>query len=124
MERMRQSFDVGQELISAGKDVLELGKKVQRMPGLAYDAPNNAVKGRLKLNFELTGYEEILKGLGDTAKSIVLALFACVLFFGSCILTTADIQPKTPDGQPLVAAAGMIFAIALGIYTVRRMSKK
>jgi len=54
----------------------------------------------------------------------ILALFACVLFFGSCILTTADIQPKTPDGQPLVAAAGMIFAIALGIYTVRRMSKK
>ena len=59
-----------------------------------------------------------------TVKNIILALFACVLFFGSCILTTADIQPKTPDGQPLVAAAGMIFAIALGIYTVRRMSKK
>jgi len=124
MERMRQSFDVGQELISAGKDVLELGKKVQRMPGLAYDALNNAVKGRLKLNFELTGYEEILKSLGDTAKSIVLALFACVLFMGSAILSTADINPKTPDGQPLVAAAGMVFSIGLGIYTVRHMSKK
>jgi len=59
-----------------------------------------------------------------TVKNIILALFACVLFFGSCILTTADIRPKTPDGQPLVAAAGMVFAIALGIYTVRRMSKK
>ncbi len=124
MERMRKSFDIGQELISAGKDVLELGKKVQRMPGLAYDALNNAVKGRLKLNFELTGYEEILKSLGDTAKNIVLALFACVLFVGSCILSTADIYPKTPDGQPLVAAAGLVFSIALAIYTVKRMTKK
>jgi len=124
MERMRQSFDVGQELLSAGKDVLELTKKVQKMPGLAYDALNNAVKGRLKLNFELTGYEEILKSLGDTARSIVLALFACVLFIGSAILSTADIQPKTPDGQPLIATVGMIFSIALAIYTVKHMSKK
>ncbi len=124
MERMRKSFNIEQELISAGKDVLELGKKVQKMPGLAYDALNNAVKGRLKLNFELTGYEEILKSLGDTAKSIVLALFASVLFIGSAILSTADINPKTPDGQPLVAAAGMVFSIALAIYTVKHMSKK
>ncbi len=124
MERMRKSFNIEQELISAGKDVLELGKKVQKMPGLAYDALNNAVKGRLKLNFELTGYEEILKSLGDTAKSIVLALFACVLFIGSAILSTADINPKTPDGQPLVAAAGLVFSVALAIYTVKRMSKK
>ena len=124
MERMKQSFDVGQELLSAGKDVLELSKKVQRMPGLAYDALNNAVKGRLKLNFELTGYEDILKSLQDTAKSVVLALFACVLFIGSAILSTADIQPKTPDGQPLVAAAGLVFSIALAIYTVKHMSKK
>ena len=124
MERMRKSFDVGQELISAGKDVLELTKKMQRMPGMAYDALNNAVKGRLKLNFELTGYEEILKSLGDTAKSVVLALFACVLFVGSAILSTADIQPKTPGGQPLVAAGGLVFSIALAIYTVRHMSKK
>ena len=124
MERMRKSFDIEQELISAGKDVLELGKKVQKMPGLAYDALNNAVKGRLKLNFELTGYEEILKSLGDTAKSIVLALFACVLFIGSAILSTADIQPKTPDGQPLIAAGGLVFSAALAIYTVKHMSKK
>jgi len=124
LERVKKNIDVGQELLSAGKDVLDLGRKASRMPGMAYDALNNMVKGRTKVNFELTGYEEILKSLNATVKNVVLALFACVLFFGSCILTTADIQPKTPDGQPLVAAVGMIFAVALGIYTVRRMSKK
>ena len=124
LERMKKSFDVEQELISAGKGVLELGKKASKMPGLAYDALNNAVKGRLKLNFELTGYEDMLNRLSKTVNDFVLAMFACVLFFGSCILTTADINPKTPGGQPLVAAAGMLFSIALGIFTVRRMSKK
>ena len=94
------------------------------MPGLAYDVLNNAVRGRMKLNFELTGYDEILKSLNETARSIVLALFACVLFIGSAILSTADIYPKTPDGQPLVAAAGLIFSVALAIYTVKHMSKK
>ena len=124
MARMKKNFDVEQELISAGKDVLDLGRKVSRMPGLAYDALNSAVKGRLKLNFELTGYEEILKSLNDTVNNVVLALFACVLFIGSCVLSTADIQPKTPDGQPLIAAAGLVFSIALAIFTVKRMMKK
>ena len=124
LERVRKSFDVGQELLSAGKDALEMGKKISRMPNMAYDALNNALKGRLKLNFELTGYDDILKTLGETVKNVVLALFACVLFIGSCILSTADKQPKTPDGQPLVAAVGLIFAVALAIYTVRQMSKK
>lgn len=124
MERMKKSFDVEQELVSAGKDVLELGKKVSKMPGLAYDALNNAVKGRLKLNFALTGYEDMLNSLSKTVKDFVLALFACVLFFGSCILTTAGIEPKTPGGQPLIAAVGIVFSIALGIYTIKRMSHR
>ncbi|MDO4865571.1 MAG: AarF/UbiB family protein [Clostridia bacterium] len=124
MERVKKNLDVGKELLSAGKDVLEVGRKVSRMPSMAYDALNNALKGRLKMSFELTGYEEILKSLGDTVKSVVLALFACILFIGSCILSTADIQPKTPDGQPLIAAVGMLFSVALGIYTAKHMSKK
>jgi ubiquinone biosynthesis protein len=124
MERVKKNFDVQQELIAAGKDALEIGKKVSKMPELAYDALNNVVKGRTKINFELTGYEEFLTGINLTVKNIVLALFACVLFIGSCLLSSADIKPKTPDGQPLIAIAGIVFSIALAIYTIRRMSKK
>ena len=124
LERVKKSFDVEKELVNAGKDVLELGKKASKMPGLAYDALNNMVKGRLKLNFELTGYEEILNSLSKTVTDFALVLFACVLFFGSCLLSIADIQPKTPGGQPLLAAVGMVFSIGLGIYTIKRMSKR
>ena len=124
MERVKQTIDVEQKLLAAGKDALDIGKKVSRMPSLAYDALNNMVKGRTKISFELTGYEDVLKSLNTTVKNIVFALFSCVLFIGSCILSSVDMQPKTPTGQPVVAAVGMVISVALGIYTIKRISKK
>jgi len=124
LERVKKNLDVKAELVSAGKDLLAQGKKVSRMPVLAYDALNNLVKGRMKVNMEPTGYEDMLDDLHTGVRNIVLAVFACVLFLGSSILSSVDIQPKTPSGQPLIAAVGIIFSIALGIYTIRRMTKK
>ena len=124
MERVKKNLDVKQELLSAGKDILGVGKKVAKMPELAYDALNGMVKGRTKVNLELTSYEEILNKLNETTKNVILAVFACVLFIGSCVLSSTDLKPLTPNGQPLIAAVGMVFSIALAIYTVRRMSRK
>ncbi|MBR2823727.1 MAG: AarF/ABC1/UbiB kinase family protein [Clostridia bacterium] len=124
MERVKKNLDVKQELISAGKDVLGVSKKVAKMPELAYDALNGMVKGRMKMNLELISYDEILNKVNETTRNVILALFACVLFIGSCVLSSTDLKPQTPDGQPLIAAVGMVFSIALAIYTVRRMSKK
>ncbi len=124
MDRAKASFDLNQTLLNVGKDALELGKKTSRIPVLAFDTLKNLSKGRTKINLELTGYDDLVKRVEKTVKDVVLALFACVLFFGSCILSSADITPKMPGGQPLLAAAGMVFSIALGIFTVRRMSKK
>ena len=124
MDRVKKNLDVKQELISAGKDILGVGKKVAKMPELAYDALNGMVKGRMKMNLELISYEAILNKINETTKNIILAVFACVLFIGSCVLSSTDIKPQTPDGQPLIAAVGMVFSIVLAIYTVRRMSKK
>ena len=124
MERAKQSFDLGQEMLSVGKEALEIGKKGAKLPALTSDVLNSMLKGRMKVNMELTGYEEIVDRAEKTALNVVLAVFACVLFFGSCILTTADIQPKTSHGVPLIAALGIVFSIALGIFTVKKMIKK
>lgn len=124
MERAKKNQDVSKELLSAGKDALEIGRKTVKLPALASDALNSMIKGRMKMNMELTGYEEILRKTETTIFNIVLAFFACVLFFGSCILTTADINPKTSGGVPLIAAVGIVFSIALAIFTVRKMLKK
>jgi ubiquinone biosynthesis protein len=124
MDRAKQSFDLGQELLSVGKEALEIGKKGAKLPALTSDVLNSVLKGRMKVNMELTGYEEIVDRAEKTVLNVVLAVFACVLFFGSCILTTANIQPKTSHGVPLIAVVGIVFSIALGIFTVKKMIKK
>lgn len=124
MQRAKKSFDLKQEMVTTGKEALTIGKKSTKLPLLAYDALNGMVKGRTKVNMELTGYEELVDKAEQTIRNLVLAVFACALFFGSCILATADIQPKTSQGIPLLAALGIVFSIALGIYTIRRMTKK
>ena len=124
LERAKKNLDVRSELLTAGKEALQIGKKSTQLPLLAYDALNNAVKGRMKMNMELTGYEEIINKAENTVFNIILAVFACVLFFGSCILSTADLQPKTRAGMPLIAIVGILFSIGLAIYTVRKILKK
>ena len=123
-DRMKQNLDIENELASIGKDVLEASKKTAKIPVLASDALNSFVRGRSKLNLELTGYEDLVEQARVTIRDLVLALFACILFFGSSLLATADIQPKTPNGLPLIAAVGLVFSVSLGIYVVRKMSKK
>ncbi len=124
LERARKSFDVTQSLMSAGKDALEMGKKTAKVPYLAYDLLNNTVKGRTKINLELTGYEQLTKDVTGTVLNAVLALFSCVLFIGSCLLAGTDIKPQLDSGMPLISSAGLIFSFSLAIYTVRRFTKK
>ena len=123
LERAKKSFDLQQSLITAGKDAMAMGKKASRIPSLASDALNSVIKGRTKVKFELTGYEDLLKHVTYTVKLLMLALFSCVLFFGSCILCLTDMKPTTVDGLPLMAVIGFIFSIALAIYTVKKITQ-
>lgn len=123
MDRAKKNFDLEQQLISAGKDALEVGKKAARLPALASDLLKSAARGRMKMNMELTGYEDLLVKGGDTVKNVMLALFACVLFIGSSLLCLADISPKAPGGVPVLAAIGLILSVSLAIYAVRNVTK-
>ena len=124
MDRAKQSFDLEQELLSVGKDALEISKKAARIPAQVSDVLKGVARGRTKINLELTGYEELLNKGGDSIRNIVLALFACIMFIGSCVLCLADITPKAPGGMPAIAAIGLIFSVALAIYTIQSIGKK
>ena len=104
--------------------MLEISKKAARIPALTSDLLKSAARGRMKINLELTGYEELLNKGSDTVKTIMMALFACVLFIGSALLCLSDITPKAPGGIPVVAAIGLIISVALAIYAVKNVSKK
>ena len=73
---------------------------------------------------EITGIDESLEKIGVYIKYVVLSFIACILFIGSCILATVDLEPKTNNGIPLIAMVGIIFSISLAIYSVRKLSKK
>ena len=124
MKRAKDSFNLEQEILSLGKDALEISKKAARIPAQVSDVLKGVARGRTKINLELTGYEELLNKGGDSIKNVVLALFACILFVGSCILSLADISPKAPGGMPAISAIGLIFSIGLAIYTVKNIGKK
>ncbi|MCR5783531.1 MAG: hypothetical protein K6G90_12460 [Clostridia bacterium] len=124
MERVKQNFDVQQQLLSLGKDMLEMGKKTAKLPVLISDALNSVVKGRLKANIALTGYDELLDKASGMLKNVILAIFACVLFFGSCVLCMTKIEPQTANGLPLLAVVGFVLSVSLAVYAVKQMNKK
>ena len=124
MARVQKDFDLEQEILSISKDALAVGKKAAKIPALASDVLKGVARGRTKINLELTGYEELTKKAGDTVRNVVLAAFACVLFFGSCILCTTDLRPKAPGGMPAIAGIGLIFSVALAIHAILKLSKK
>ena len=124
IERSKKSFNLKQTLIDAGKDVIGIGKKTAKIPGLVADTLDGLAKGKTKINMEITGIEEPLEKIGVYVKYMVLSFIACILFIGSCILATVDLQPKTSNGIPIIAMVGIVFAIALAIYSVGKLTKK
>ena len=65
-----------------------------------------------------------MQRIGVFVRNVVLALIACIMFIGSCILSSVDITPKTSNGMPLIAVVIMVCSIALGIHAVKQMTTK
>ena len=124
VERTKQNFDIKETVMNIGKDLIGTGKKIGKIPSLAADALTGLAKGKMKMNVELTGIDEPLEKIGTYVKYVVLSLIACVLFIGSCILASVDIQPKSETGMPLLSIVGIVFSIALAIYSVGKLTKK
>ena len=124
MERMLRNFDIKQELLKKGKEIIDLGQKTVKIPELTITALNNLVKGRTKMNMEITGLEEPMNEIKNITRYIILSLFACILFIGSCILCTTDFQPVLQNNVPLIAVCGIVFSISLAIFVVKNMWKK
>ena len=118
-ERRWQNANIKRELYEKGKELFNAGKKTARIPILASEALDAMVKGKTKVGFELTGYEEPLNRISHFLRYTVLTLVASVLFIGSCILCTTSFKPLLPNGVPLLAVAGIIFSIALAIFSIK-----
>ncbi|MBO4423053.1 MAG: AarF/ABC1/UbiB kinase family protein [Clostridia bacterium] len=123
IERAKANFDIREKLVSLIESLAVSGMNASKLPRLTFDALRNLAKGRTKLNFEITGYEEPLKQITELVKTVIYAVFSCVLFAGSCTLCTTDIQPQT-NGIPLVALIGFVLSVALALYAVVRLTRR
>ncbi len=122
-QRAKENFDIREKITSLLESLALTGMSTAKLPRLTFDVLKNLARGRTKINFEITGYEEPLKQVRDMLKNLLLAAFACVLFGGSCVLCTTDIQPQS-NGIPFIAVMGFVLSVALGIYTVVRTVRK
>ena len=120
--RAKDSFDIKEKLTSSMESLASTATRTVKLPSLAYDALRNLVKGRMKVSVEPTGYEEPIRVLVEVIINVLLGVFACVLFNGSCTLCTTQIPPLI-DGVPLFALAGFAVSIALAIYSIKKLIK-
>ena len=124
MDRMKKSFSLEKEIKGLGSGILDVGKKVSKIPQMVADALNDVIKGRLKINFELSGYEELSDGLNQKINDIILVIIGCVLFSGGCKLSDTQIRPILPNGMPLIAVIVLMIGASLLIFALKRIFKK
>ena len=120
--RVKDNIDVKDQLASTMESVAATAVRTVKLPGLAADVLRNMVKGRTKITVEAAGYEEPFRVLIDVIINVVLAIFACVLYSGSCSLCSTKMAPMVDD-IPLFALIGFAVSIALGIYSIRKLIK-
>ena len=124
MDRMKKSFSLEKEIMNLGQGVLDVGKKVSKIPQLIADTLSDIMKGRLKVNLELTGYEELLRELNAKIDDLILVIIGCVLFAGGCGLCSADIKPVLPNGMPLFAVIVLMIGGSMLIFALKRIFRK
>lgn len=120
MARAQADFDLMSTLMSEAQELANTGMRAAKLPSLTYDVLRNLAKGRMKVNLELTGYDELFGRVTTIIQSAFISAFACVLFLGGCLLCGTEIEPII-HGVPFVAIICFVLAFALGIHAVRRM---
>lgn len=123
IQKAKENFDIQGKLQELVESVSVMGVKSARFPSVLFDVLKNLSKGRLKIKFELSGGDELFRTVNVVAKNIVLSIFSCVLFLGSCLICLADVEPKIA-GLPWLAYVGFAFSVSLAIYAVESFSKK
>ena len=122
LARAKDNIDVKETLTSSVESLASTATRTLKLPGLAYEALRNLVKGRLKVSVESTGNEKTLHVVVDVIINVLLAVFASVLFSGSCQLCTAMIPPLI-NGVPMFSIAGFAVSIALSIFSIQKLIK-
>ena len=121
MERAQARFNMDQVIEEMTAKVTSSAAQTVRLVKSVLDILKALSMGKLKVNIALTGYENAVSDLKRLVINIILAIFACVLFSGSCTLATTNMVPQA-YGVPVLALAGFVISISLAIVTIHRLT--
>lgn len=89
------------------------GRHVLSIPSQVSEFLKMGIKGRTKVNIELTGAEQPLRSAEKLVNRMILSILDAGLFIASAILGVSDL-PKCFLGIPALSAAGFLLSLFLG----------
>jgi ubiquinone biosynthesis protein len=89
------------------------GRHVLNIPAQISEFLKMGIKGRTKVNIELTGAEQPLHSVEKLVNRVTLSILDAGLFIASAILGASDL-PKCFLGIPTLSAVGFLLSLVLG----------
>ena len=103
---------------------MNVGRKVTQLPQMLAEALADIMKGRLKINLDIGGYEDLVEEINTKINDIILVIIGCVLFSGGCKLCETQIRPILPNGIPLIAVFVLMVGGSMLIFALKRIFRK
>lgn len=96
------------------------GGRILNIPAQISEFLKMGIKGRTRVNVELTSAKEPLQSVEKLVNRVVLSILDAGLFIASAILSTSDL-PKAFLGLPVLSAAGFLVSLLLGGWILWRI---
>jgi len=103
---------VAEDIYDSGSDFLHLIKEI---PGELREILRQARQGRVKIEFEHRGLENMLSTHDRISNRLAFAIVLASLIIGSSLIVLSGIPPKW-HGIPVIGLAGFIIAGVMGLW--------
>lgn len=111
---------IASDMIDSGTDFVQLLKEI---PGEARSILQQAKEGKLKIEFEHRGLEEMLFTHNRISNRIAFAIVLASLIIGSSLIVLSDIPPRWLE-IPIVGLAGYVVAGIMGFWLLISILKR
>ena len=87
-------------------------RKSMQLPEQISDILKMTMSGQTKVNLDLTGSEEPLRGIDKMINKLILGIISSALLLGSSIICTTQMTPKIME-IPILGVFGYLSALVL-----------
>ncbi len=107
-------IDWKKELLQSSHAAVDSGKKALEIPSLVSDMLKTTIKGRTKMNLEISGLRDLTKAANNLVNKLILGIIIAALILGSSLVSLSDAYPRVLS-VPLPAVFGFTLALLLSL---------